>query len=192
MLDSIVVSKARISILKSLLLDPNGRFYLRELAQKTGLPLRSVQVELKRLTTAGILECETSGRQTYYRVNERCPIIPELRSMFIKTVGVADVIREALLPEADSISAAFIYGSFARGDIRAESDVDLFVVGEVTLRRLVALLRDVDIARVINPTVMIVDEFKSKLRSGNHFVTSLMDSSKTFLIGDEDELRRLG
>lgn len=191
MLNSILVSKARISILKALLLYPDGRFYLRELAQKTGLPLRSVQVELKRLTTAGILDCETSGKQTYYQVNERCPIIPELRSIFIKTVGVADVIREALLPEVGSISAAFIYGSFARGDIRAESDIDLFVVGEVTLRRLVTLLRDVDIARVINPTVITVDEFQAKLHAKDHFINSLMGTLKVFLFGNADDLIEL-
>ncbi|OFX16554.1 MAG: hypothetical protein A2Z18_06185 [Armatimonadetes bacterium RBG_16_58_9] len=186
------MSKARISILKLLLLDSGRQSYLRELAHKTGLTVRSVQVEVKRLTTAGILERETSGRQTYYRVNERCPIVPELRSIFAKTAGVADAIRKALLPESDSISTAFIYGSFARGDIRAESDIDLFVVGTIELRRLTAVLKNVDVARVINPTVMSVAEFKSRLTEGDHFVSPLVNSPKQFLIGDEGELRGLG
>lgn len=188
MLQALFMSRARIAVLKALLMHPDGRFYLRELAQETGMPLRSVQVEVGRLTEAGILECETRGRQTYYRVNERCGIIPELRSMFVKTVGAADAIQDALVPEADSITAAFIYGSLARGDMRPESDIDLFVVGSVTLRRLTALLKDVNVSRVINPTVMSNEEFRARLTENDHFVSTVMDSPKLFLTGDEDEL----
>lgn len=179
-------------MLKVLLLDPGNSFYLRELAQKSDVPLRSAQIEVKRLTDAGILEREAKGRQTYYRINENCPIIPELRLMFIKTVGIADVIRDALLPESDSISYAFIYGSFAKGDIHRASDIDLFVIGNVTLRRLTALLKKVNLYRIINSTVMSEAEFKERKAEGEHFIASLLKSPKIFLIGDEDGLSRLG
>jgi len=190
MLDALFVSKSRIAILKTMLLEPGKRFYLRELAQKADVPLRSVQIEVKRLTNAEILVCERDGRQTYYRMNERCPILAELRSMFIKTVGIADAVRKVLSPESASISAAFIYGSYARGEIRAESDIDLFVVGDTTLRRLTSLLRKTDIMRAINPTVMSREEFKSRLTQGDHFTSAIMNSPKLFLIGEEDGLQR--
>lgn len=188
MLDALFLSKARIAILKVLLLEPGKQLYLRELALKAAVSLRSTQVEVKRLTAAGILECETSGKQTYYRINEHCPIVPELRSVFIKTVGVADIIRNVLLPESASISAAFIYGSFARGEIRAESDIDLFVVGNITLRKLTTLLKNVDISRVINPTVMSAEEFTTRLAEKDHFISNLINSPKLFLIGAENGL----
>lgn len=191
MLESLFTSKARIEVLKTLLLEPQSRFYLRELAARTGLPVRSVQVELKRLTDAGILERETSGKQSHYRINERCPITPELRSMFVKTVGLADALRDAMTSESDAISCAFVYGSFATGDIRSESDVDLFVVGGITLRRLTTLLRSANSPRAINPIVMSEDEFGSRRAEGDHFVASLLESPKVFLIGDEDGLSRL-
>jgi uncharacterized protein len=191
-LEALFLSKARIAILKTLLLDSQKQFYLRELALKANSPLRSVQIEVKRLTEAGILESERRGRQIYYRINESCSIVPELRSIFIKTVGIADVIRETLLTAPDAISMAFIYGSFARGDIRADSDIDLFVVGNITLRQLTVLLKAVNIMRVINPTVMPLEEFHSRLVEHDHFISTLINSPKLFLIGGEDGLQRFG
>lgn len=191
MLEVIISSKARIVLLKVLLLDPSGRFYLRELVGRTGLPQGSVQRELANLAAAGIAVREKSGRQTYYSINERCPIVPDLRSMFVKTVGAADALREALQPEVDAVRAAFIFGSFARGDATPESDVDLFVIGSLTLRRLTALLKGVDLSRAINPVVMSEEEFASRRRSDDHFVSTVLEAPKVFVIGGEDDLAGL-
>jgi len=78
MLDTIIQSRARIEILKLLLLNTQTRFYLRELVAKTGLPQGSVQRELANLLRAGIIEKEVSGKQTYYWLNPKCPILTEL------------------------------------------------------------------------------------------------------------------
>jgi len=190
-IEAIIQSKARIELLKLLLLDSDPRFYLRELVARSGLPQGSVQRELANLLEAGIVVREASGRQTYYTINERCPIVPDLRSLFVKTVGLADMLRGALSPGADSISCAFIYGSFARGDIRPESDVDVFVIGDITLRRLTTLLREVTSARPINPIAMPLSEFRSHVAEDDHFVTTVLQSPKVFLRGDENELSRL-
>jgi DNA-binding transcriptional ArsR family regulator len=187
-LDALFVSKSRIEVLRHLLLDSRGRFYLRELAAAAAVPLRSAQIELKRLTDAGVLLREVSGRQTYYRINDLCPIVPELRSMFVKTIGVGDALRGALAPLAGDITAAFIYGSFARGDVRVESDIDLFVVGNVSLRGVVSALKEVNVGRVINPTVMSLAELQERLAAGDHFVSTLVASPKVFVVGDENGL----
>lgn len=88
MLERIISSRARTELLNILLLHGDGRFYLRELARLTGLPLGSIQRELANLVSAGVLLRERGGRQTYYRVNERCQIIPELRSTISPPVSM--------------------------------------------------------------------------------------------------------
>jgi predicted nucleotidyltransferase len=169
-------------------------YYLRQIARAGGLGLGAVQRELQRLTAAGIITRTVRGRQVYYQANRDSPIFPELKSLVIKTVGVGDVVRSALLPLGDQISVAFIYGSIARGDERAGSDVDLLVLGEASFDEIVAALSATQktLAREVNPTVYAPSEFRAKLAARNHFLVSVMRSNKTFLIGDERELARVG
>lgn len=98
------------------------------------------------------------------------------------------------MPLTDRISIAFVYGSIARGEENSESDVDLMIIGNVTLDEILAHITPVerDLGRSINPTVYSLQEFKSKLRDGNHFLKSVVRSKNVFLIGDEDELRKVG
>lgn len=193
MLERLFSSKTRIKLLTVFLLRGDGRFYLRELVKKTGAQLRSVQVELANLTEAGILVKETSGRQTYYHIDERCPIIPELRSIFIKTAGLGDVLRKALALLADSIHVAFVFGSFTTDRVRPDSDVDLMIVGSVTLQEVVDALdsAEQDIGREVNPSVFPPDEFRERVEAGEHFIISVLNEPKLFLIGDERELERV-
>ncbi len=190
MLDTLFSSTTRIKLLTVFLLKGDGRFYLRELAKMTGSPLRSVQLELANLTAAGILIKETSGRQTYYRLDERCPIIPELRSMFVKTAGLADVLRLALIPLADSIDSAFIFGSFAADRVRTDSDVDVMIIGNATLAQVVDAFDDaeMEIGREINPSVFPLKEFQERVQTRDHFINSVLKEQKIFIVGDEHEL----
>jgi predicted nucleotidyltransferase len=191
MLEALFSSKARVKLLRLLLLNPGCRYYLRELAQKTGLPVYSVQVEVKRLTEAGILEKEISGRQTYYTVNEHCPIVPELRSIFIKTTGIADVLKASISKLSDRINYAFIYGSFAKGTQTQDSDVDIMVIGDVTFREAVSALRPAqdDLGREVNPSVYSLSEFGDRVRKADHFISTVLDEPKIFIVGDEDGFR---
>lgn len=190
MLQELIVSQTRIALLKVLLLDPKGRFYLRELVARANVPLRSAQIELGRLAQSGIVRREISGKRTYYSINDRCPIIPELRSIFVKTVGLADVLKSALSAEAEAIRSAAMFGSFARGDEDAGSDVDLLIVGSISPRRVTALLQTAEVPRAVNPVVMSEEEFEERRDSADHFVTSVIESPLIMLIGEEDDLKR--
>lgn len=185
-IEAVIPSKARLELLRVLLLNRGKRFYLRELVGATGLPQGSVQRELANLFKAKILIKEVSGRQTYYSANERCPILSELRSMLIKTIGLADIIKKALLSEAKNIRSAFIFGSYASGEMTDESDIDLFIVGDIGLRRLTALLKTVPVTRPINPVVMSEDEYASRLNAGDHFIRSVMDAPRIQLLGEDN------
>jgi predicted nucleotidyltransferase len=174
-------------------LNPDRQYYFSEVARLTKTRQGVVQRELSTLTTAGILEMETRGRQKFYSVNQKNPIFADLRNIVFKTFGAVGQIRQALEPLSKKIQIAFVYGSFARGEEVTGSDLDLFVVGRVRLQELVGSLSPVEqaLGREINPTLFSEDEFKSKLGQKNHFLKSVLKTQMEFVIGAEDELRRL-
>ncbi|MDD5667426.1 MAG: nucleotidyltransferase domain-containing protein, partial [Actinomycetota bacterium] len=142
---------------------------------------------------AGVILRFERGNQVFYQANKDSPIFSDLKSLLVKTAGMSDVIRASLSDLEDKIRVAFIYGSFADGTDTAQSDVDIFVIGDISLREVVSRLRDaqVTIGREINPTTYSAGEFREKLQAGHHFVSSIYGTSKIFLVGNEDELKGL-
>jgi len=186
-------AKVRARLLGLLLLNSERGFYLSEAARLVGVAPRVASYNLQALSRMGILTRTVRGREVVYQANRSCPIFPELRSIMIKTVGLVDQVRKALAP-IHAIDVAFIYGSFAEASERAESDIDLFVVGTVPLADLVRRLRAVQeaLARPMNPVTMDASEFRRRLKEREHFVTTVVKGPKLFVRGDEHVLERLG
>jgi predicted nucleotidyltransferase len=183
---------ARRAILGLLLAHPDQEWHLREIARRARRSPATIHAELRSLTVAGILARRVESRRAYYRANLSCPIFAELHQIILKTVGLTDVLREALARLA-GIEVAFVYGSIARGEATSESDVDLMIVGDVTLREVSGVLHDAPAAlgREINPAVYPTAEFQKKVAARHHFLTRVLEEPKLFLIGDQDELGRL-
>ncbi len=131
-LSATLFGKTRRAVLALLYSHVEEHFYLRQIARTAEVGLGAVQRELKKLSEAGIIRRTIRGRQVYYQANPECPVYPELKSLVVKTVGVGDVLRTALVPLADRINVAFLFGSLVRGDERSSSDVDVMIVGNVT------------------------------------------------------------
>lgn len=151
-----------------------------------------IQRELEILAQAGLIVRSTSGHQVYYKANRNHPVFPELNALVAKTVGVFQLLSSALVPLASRISFAFVYGSVASHTENAGSDVDLMIVGDVTLDEILVQLGPVErlIGRPINPTLYSDNDFKTKIDSGNHFLRSVMRSEKVFLIGEDHGSRK--
>lgn len=183
-------SDYRRRILALLLLRSDENFHVREISRLTGVPAGSLHRELKLLTAAGLLSRQAMGNQVRYRVERGCPIFHELAGIFRKTSGLADIIRSALLPLSPGITAAFIFGSVAKGEEQATSDVDVCVVGTASFTDVVIALADMNqkLGREINPVVMPYEQFTAKLAAGEQFATRIMSEPKLFLIGDEHDL----
>ncbi len=141
--------------------------------------------ELHALRDAGILTSRDVGRQVVYRLNPECPIADELRSIIRKTAGLAGVLRAALEPFADRIVQAYVYGSHARGEERADSDVDLMIVGSVSLRELSSPLREAgrSLRRTINPTLYTAQAYGKELRVGDSFASRVHHGPRLDLVG---------
>jgi predicted nucleotidyltransferase len=192
-LEELFSSQARVAILKLLLLNAGNLYYLREIASLTDQPVRAVQRELPKLERIGLLDHTVHGNRKYYQVNRDCPIFPELKAIFLKTVGLGDALREYLSKEVGGIEVAFIYGSYARGEENIASDIDVFVVGAIKARDLSAALAKArsELGREINPVIMTPQEFRAKAAAKNHFVLSILEEPKTFLVGNAEDLESL-
>jgi predicted nucleotidyltransferase len=190
---TILFGKVRQAILSVLFGHADEAFYLRQIVRSTGFGLGPVQRELKQLNEHGIIRRTVSGRQVYFQANLDSPIFPELKSLITKTAGIGDTLRAALAPIAGQLEVAFIYGSIAKGEEGPRSDIDLLVVGDISFADVVVNLQAAQklLGREVVPTVYPPDEFKAKVIAKHHFLTSVLKRPKIYLIGDEDELKRL-
>jgi len=186
--------KTRQAVLALLYGRADKSFYTKQILDAVKIGRGTVQRELKNLTDTGIIVREVQGRQVYYRANEKCPIFNELKSIVRKTFGVADLIRQSLATSADKIRVAFIFGSVARSADDRRSDIDLMVVGRISFGDVVSLLTpaEEELGREINPVVYPIAEFRKRVKDDHYFVKTVLEEEKIFVIGDEDELRRLG
>jgi len=189
---SLLFPEYRRRVLGLLLLRPEESLHGREIARRTGLPAGTITRELTKLAEAGLLRREKRGNQQVYSANTAGPIFQELASILRKTSGLADVLRDALAPLAGRVSLAFVFGSLARGEEVAGSDVDVMVVGDAGFREVVEALYPTQemLGREVNPRVFSTSEFAAKARS-EPFLRDVLSRPKIFLIGDTHELEEL-
>jgi predicted nucleotidyltransferase len=146
--------------------------------------------ELARLEAFGIVASRVEGRQKYYQADRRSPIFPDLRGLAVKTTGMGDALRGALAPLRHRVRAAFLFGSFAEGREKAGSDIDLFVVGDAGAREIYSRLGPAvrRLGREVNAAIYTPAELRRKAREGHHFVSEVLQGTKLFLIGSDDDL----
>lgn len=181
--------KARAEVIRLLFAVPDRELHLRDIARSSGLALRSLQTELSKLAGADLLVSRRDGNRLYFRANANHPIFPELRGLALKTTGLTERLQSALegLP---GIELAFVFGSIADGSENAKSDVDLFVVGSVGLRKLSPRLRPLSetLGREINPYVISAESFAQKAKAKDTFIGKVLESPKLWIQGGADEL----
>ncbi|MCC7134704.1 MAG: nucleotidyltransferase domain-containing protein [Gemmatimonadales bacterium] len=174
---------------------PDQRFFLREIVRAVGAGSGSVQRELAHLVAAGLLTRECHGRQVYFGVNRDAPIYPDLKAIVDKTAGVAEVLRAELagILASDQAAVAFVFGSVARGQETGASDVDLMIVGTVSLRDVIPPIRlaEARLHREVNPSVFPVSEFRARLKRGSAFLKRVLAEPKVFLKGNDRDLAGL-
>jgi len=186
---ALISSKIRVELLRTLTLNPESTFNINELSRRTGFSVRGVEKELKNLLSGGILRRDVSGNQHRYQLDPLCPINSELKGIIIKTVGIVELVKRALKSVEQRIELAFIYGSFASGDYGNDSDVDLFVVTEISGLKLAELLGEVQnaIGRALNVAHFTLDEYNRRKAQKDHFLTQVLEGSRVDIIRHENE-----
>jgi predicted nucleotidyltransferase len=187
-----LVTRVVQSILVATLMQPERRWYLSDLARFLDRTPSSLQSALTGLARAGVLKRESEGNRVYYQADRRCPYFGELHGIIVKTVGLVDVLRDALRPQASRIQAAFVFGSVARATEQSSSDVDLGIIGRLGRFDLALELDEAEkrIGRPINTKLWSPRAFEKKKRSGDHFVAALVRGEKLMVIGDVQQVER--
>lgn len=190
-ISSILFPEYRRRVLGLLLLHPDNRYHVREIARLTDTTPGTLNRELSKLTEAGILIREVSGRQVYYRANREVQIYDELVSIIRKTSGLVEVLTNALIPFSDQINVALVFGSVGRGTESVNSDVDVLIIGEIKFAEIVKTLYPLQemIGREINPKVFTMNEWKYLVKKKDPFTQEIMKNPKLFIIGKANEFK---
>ena len=181
--------KVRQRVLAVLFGAPNRSFYSNEVIGLARSGAGAVQRELADLAGAGLLTVRKQGNQKHFQANAASPVFAELRGLVLKTMGLADVLRAALAPLAPQIERAFVFGSIAKQQDTAASDVDLLVVSDTLgYSDVFAALEGASqtLGRTINPALYTAADFRARLQGDNAFVNRVMQQPKIWLIGQED------
>jgi len=184
-------SKVQQRVLGLLFVNADRSFYTNEIVRFVDSGIGVVQRELEKLAQSGLVTIKKIGNQKHYQANPDAPIFAELRGIMLKTVGLADILRLALLPLSDNIQAAFIYGSIAKGSDTAKSDIDVLIIGtELAYADVYAALsaHESNLGRPVNPSIYSMQELQRKLAEDNAFVLRVMEQPKIFLIGSDNDL----
>lgn len=171
---------------------PDRSFYATELINLAGAGSGAVQRELARLVQSGLVTVRPVGNQKHYQANPDSPIHAELCGVVRKTVGLAEPLRAALAPLAKQIKAAFVYGSVAKKQDTASSDIDLMLLSEtLSYSDLYAALEaaSAELGRTINPTILSKPELTKRMKQGEAFITRVLAQPKVWLMGGEDDVR---
>jgi predicted nucleotidyltransferase len=188
-------SKVRQRVLALFYNHPDRDFHTNEVIRLTESGTGAVQRELASLTATGIILSKDVGNQKRYQVNKSAPIYPELLGIVTKTFGLANHLKQALNPLASNIEIAFIFGSIAKREDTARSDIDILIIGtNISYSDIYKLTEHAEqqLGRKINPTCYSLSDWQRKARSENHFIKKITQQEKIFLIGSEDELNQLG
>ena len=186
-------SKVKAAVLTLLFSEEGRELNVRELARQADLSEGTVRQELARLAQIGVVAQRRSGNRTYYhRAETSHPLYGELRGLVVKTSGVVELLRDAL--EGPEVQVAFVFGSVAAGTDQARSDVDLMVVGSISLRQVSRRLSEAAerIGREINPHVITEADLAERKRRRDHFITTVLAAPRLFVIGGERDLEAVG
>jgi predicted nucleotidyltransferase len=190
-LNEILSSKARAEIFRLLFTDLLPDLYLREIERLSNCTVTPLKKELDNLINLDLVKMRKDGNRNYYKANNEHPIFIDIKNLTDKTCGYIYLLKKKL--KTEKIKVAFIFGSVAKGEEGALSDIDLFVIGDIGLRDVSAKTGGLQerIGREINSHVYKKEDFIKKLKKFNNFILNVVKEDKIFLVGNEIEFKKL-
>lgn len=157
---------------------------MREVATLLDLDPGNLSKELRKLAKEGLFLAESKGKIKFYRLNPYFPLYQELKQMIFKTEGLEGSLRE-LVNQFPKIKLAFIYGSYAKGEEKATSDIDLVIMGNPDRDLLTDRIRELELRlrREINFNLYSSAEFGTKTKEKGSFLSEIAADKKIMLKG---------
>jgi predicted nucleotidyltransferase len=181
-------SQLRRKLLTYFFMNRSARMYVRRLAKILCVDSTNLSRELGRLEDEGLLQSEIEGRQRYYSINPQYPYLKAVLSLLQGTVGIAPTLTDAL-NRVEGIEQAYLYGSFAKDEADAASDIDLLIIGKPDAARLASVVSSVEktLSREVSYTVLKPQELKKKLAAHDPFLSDVWHGKRIELIGHEKD-----
>ncbi len=182
-------TKKQVQILEIFFNNPGKSYYFRQLARLLGVEPGVFQRDINNLVERGILTSEFQANTRFFELNEKYPLYAEIRSIFFKTVGAEGQLR-ALFAKNKNIQWAFIFGSYAKREEDALSDIDVMLIGQVNEKEFLLELKKIEkkLDREINYHIYSAIEWKKKKDDKNSFIREVAKKPKIFLVGNEKSL----
>lgn len=190
MLNLLSKSGIRRKIILLFVYNQEKEFYLSEIARHVKTSAGTAQRELNRLRRMDFVSFKKRGNLSLYRLNRAFSLLAEIEAIIRKTVGIEVMLGDELR-KVKGVSFAFIFGSYAKGRLRSDSDIDLYVVGRPDEDDVYRAVRSVEdtVGREINYHIASEDEFARKARTDS-FVKDVI-INPVMVLGEEDGLREL-
>ncbi len=176
-------SQLRRELLRYYFTNPGASHYLRELAGLLRLDPANLSRELGRLERQGLFASERRGIQKYFHLNRSYPLYEEVRRIVFKTVGAVGQLRNSL-KQVPGVEEAYLYGSFARNQQDAMSDIDVLLVGQPRAEELEGAIRKLErqLHREINYTLLSPKEFRTRRATKDAFLEDIWRHKKISLV----------
>ena len=164
------------------LLNKKESRYVNELARLLKLDPGNTFKKLKEFEVEGILSAEFKGKQNYYSLNLKYPLLKEYEKLYESKFGLVKALEEKL-GKLKGLEEAFIFGSFAKGNFSDDSDIDLLVIGKHDFKELAKIISNLEsrFSREINVVDFEKAEFLKRKKSGDDFIKNIL-STKTIKI----------
>lgn len=189
MLNLITKSKIRQKILLLLVYNPGKEYYINELAKLIGISAGTAKRELEKLLASGLLIKTRRANSVYYGLNKENQLLPDIKNIIDKTIGI-DYILKKEFDKISDIEFAFLFGSYVKGDFKAGSDIDLYVIGDISEKKLYDKIKTAEnkIGREINYHLATTEEFKKNIKKSFFYQEIL--KNYLLVIGDEQKFRK--
>jgi len=190
MLNLITKSEIRKKIILLFIYNPENSFYINQIARLVKTSAGNVQRELKKLEESGLLSKEKKGNSVYFKINTTSSLFDDFKNIVDKTIGLKNILEE-ILKKAKGIDFAFLFGSYVKGDFGLDSDIDLYVIGDINEKELHQLIKKVEekIYREINYHLSRRKEFQEKMKES--FFHREVLKNFILLIGNQNEFEKL-
>lgn len=190
MLKSLISSKTRRLLLNTFFSNPGAEYYTRQLASMHRISVGTIHREIKQLAASGILNVRNVGNIKLFSLNKQNPVYEEIKNIIYKTEGAIKLVKDAIA-HVKGIKVAFTYGSFAKGDERQDSDIDIFLIGDdIDEDRLIINISNLEkkLFKEINYTWYTESEYEKEKKKKNSFILEVINGKKVFIKGREDDL----